>query len=239
LVIVDSVKKSWKSLDKIRSYYMRLKISIILIVLCELILTGCGTNNQVSSNFTPQGGAPSEGGNGRETPLALRLALGTFKLDKTDYPITAEQAKALLPLWKAASALSKSETAASQEIQALVNQIQNTLSPEQRKAIDDMGLSFRDMSSIAEEFGLDFGSGGFGNMSPEMRAIMEAARASGQRPPGGFGGPGFPGGGPGGPGEGFGGQSRGTATVTRSGTGFGLPSSLYDAIIKFLEAKVQ
>ncbi len=215
---------------------MRLKISLILTLSCGLALAGCGTTSQNSTEFTAQGSTPPGGGNGRETPLALKLALGTFKLDKTDYPITMEEAKELLPLWKAASVLSKSDTTAAQELQALVNQIQRTMTPDQIKAIDGMGLSFKDMSSIGEEFGLDIGTGSFGNMSPEMQATMEAARSSGQGPPGGFGGPGFPGGDPGG---GFSPQASEAATGSRGATGLGLPSSLMDAVIKFLEAKAQ
>jgi hypothetical protein len=215
---------------------MRLKFSLILIILCSIALAGCGTNNPSTTNFAAQVSAPPGGGNGRETPLALKLALGTFKLDKTDYSITAEEAKELLPLWKAASVLSKSDTVATQELQALVSQIQSTMTPDQIKAIDGLNLSFRDMNSIAEEFGLEFGTGGFGNMNPETQATMEAARQSGQMPPGGGGGPGFFGGGPG---EGFNPQTRETATGSRGVTGLGLPSSLLDAVIKFLEAKVQ
>ena len=213
---------------------MRLKITLIVLLLCGLILTACGATIPGSSQLNPQSGEPPGGDNGRETPLALKLALGTFKLEETDCPITKEQAKELLPLWKAASVLSQSETAAAQELQALVNQIQRNMTPEQIKAIDGMGLSFRDMSSIAEELGMDFGSGGFGNMNPEMQATMEAARESGQGPPGGFEGPGFPGD----PGMGFSPEARETTTVERGGTGLGLPSSLLDAVIKFLEAKV-
>ncbi len=207
---------------------------IIIFFLFGLTMTACGASNAKSSDLNGQGSMPPGGGNERETPLGLKLALGTFKLDKTQYPITAEQAKEFLPLWKAASVLSKSETAATQEIQALINQIQRTMTPDQMKAIEEMKLSFRDMSSIAEEFGLDIKSGGFGNMNPEMQATMEAARAGGQGSQGGFGGPGFPGG----PGMGFGPEARETTTVGRGGTGLGLPSSLLDAIIKFLEDKV-
>jgi hypothetical protein len=213
---------------------MRSKISICLIIFFGLLLTGCGTNSSDSSDYSAQGSASPAEENSRETPLALKLALGTFKLDKTDQAITPEQAKELLPLWKAASVLSNSETAANQELQALVNQIQRTMTPEQLKAIEDMKLSFRDMGSIAEELGLDFGSGGFGNMSPEMQATMQAARESGGGPPEGFGG------GPGGfPEGGFDPQAQETSVGSRVGTGLGLPSSLMDAVINFLEAKVQ
>lgn len=188
--------------------------------------------------------------------LAMQLALGTFKLEGTDYPVDAEQAAALLPLWKAARSLSQSDTVATEELQAVIDQIKDTMTAEQLAALDGMSLSFEDMGAIAEELGLElgFGAGQFGDISPEMRATMQAARDSGQFPPGGFGdgpGPGFGGGGPGGgagPGGGFGqGESlspeqRQTAVAERGGfrrAGLGVPALLLDAVIEFLEAKVQ
>ena len=73
-----------------------------------------------------------------EIPLAMKITLGTFLLEGTDYPINAEQAAELLPLWKALRSLSESETTAAEEIQALLNQIQDTLTPEQIATMDSM-----------------------------------------------------------------------------------------------------
>jgi hypothetical protein len=147
--------------------------------------------------------------------------------------------------------LGESETTAAEELDAVVNQIQDTMKPEQLTAIEAMELSLQDMRTIAEEMGIQFGSGGrFEDLTPEMQATMEAARESGQFPGGGGGpGGGIPGqgGGPGG-GGGFGGQgglspeARQTAIAERGGArgaSLGLNPALLDAIIEFLEAKTQ
>ncbi len=225
----------------------------ILVTLSLLPFSACagrGVSSQTTNDSSGEGASIQGAGlattpiasEERETPLALQLALGTFKLEETDYPVDAEQATALLPLWKAARSLSQSDTVAAAELQAVVNQIQETMMPEQLQVISTMDLTFQDMAVIAEELGLEIGAGRFGDISPEMQTTMQAARESGQIPPGGFGG--VPRASPGG---GFGGEmglspeQQQTAVAERGGLrqlGLGLPQPLLDAMIEFLEAKV-
>ncbi len=223
---------------------MKRDFMLILVVSALLILTACGGVPQVAT--AP--GAAQTPGVPRDLPLAMQLALGTFKLEGTDYPVSAEQATSLLPLWKAARSLSQSETAAAEEIQALVKQIQQTMTPEQLQAIEAMSLSFQDVASLSQELGLEIGGGRFGgDVDPSVQATRQAARQSGQAPPGGFGGGpggGFPGGGggPGGPGGDLSPEARQTAIAERGGfqrAGLGVPQQLLDALIEFLQAKVQ
>lgn len=235
-----------------------LLLSILFVGL--LFLTACSSAGQASST---SGGDLNLGESPAaipdpETPLAMQLALGTFKLDETENPIDAEQAATLLPLWKAARSLSQSETVATEELQAVINQVEEAMTSDQLRAILAMNLTFEDMGAIAEELGLEFGPGRFNDLSPEMQATMQAARESGQLPPGGFGpGGDFPGGGPGGglgagggggPGGGFG-QGEGlspevrqTAIAERGGfrqVDLGVPSLLLDSLIEFLENKAK
>lgn len=243
-------------------------ISLLLV----LILTACNSteaNTGDTAQTAQSGGADASGevvidqepnievtpnaNRQRETPQAMQLMLGTFYLEATDHPIDAEQAAMLLPLWKAARSLSQSDTVAAEELQAVVDQIEETMTPEQLDLIKNKQLSFEDMNSIAEELGLELGFGGFDDISPEMRETAQAARESGQAPPGGFGGPGGgffggnpPGGGagPGGGGE-FGGLSpeqRQTAIAERGGfrqSGLGIPLPMLETVIEFLESKIQ
>jgi hypothetical protein len=245
-------------------------ISIALLGL--LLLTACGTSSQgdtaqagveagTSAGNVPAGidasgdaALPDTGpavtpapGAGDE-PQAMQLALGIFRLEATDHAVDAEQAVALLPLWKAARSLSQSETVATEEPQAVINQIEDTMTTDQLAALVSMSTDPADMNALAEQYGFEFGfgSGQFGELSPEMQATMQAARESGQPPPDGFGagrGSGI-GGGPGGglgQGEGLSPEQRQTAVVERGGfrrAGLGIPSSLLDAVIEFLEAKI-
>jgi hypothetical protein len=226
---------------------MKKPVFIIVSLLLVFSLAACSSSAQ-SASASQNGSGGAQGSAPRELPLALKLALGTFKLDGTNYAVDSQEAQQLLPLWKAALALSQSDTTAAEEMTALVNQIQNTMTPDQIKAIDAMGLTFQDMRTIAQEQGINLGGsgGGFGNLSPEARSTLEASRGSGQSPQGGFGGGfpggGFPGGGPGGGGN-FNRQALGTASAANgggaSGVSLGVSPALLNALISFLEAKVK
>jgi len=223
---------------------------MIAVLLLAFTLAACGSPEQADFpqiSAEPEVGdepaAPEGTGDrvAREISQELQLAMGTFILEETDYPIDAEQAAALLPLWKAARSLSQSETAATQEIEAVMRQIEDAMTAEQLDAIQAMGLTFEDMSVLFEELGVETGfAGRFRDMTPEMRATMEA---SGEASGGGFGGGGgIPGaGGGGGSGE-LSPEARQTAIAERGGSRgatLGLNPALLDAIIEFLENKAQ
>jgi hypothetical protein len=179
----------------------------------------------------------------RDLPDSFKLALGTMKLEDTDYPVSAEQAQSLLPYWKALSALSQSDSTAIQEVEAVLKQIQGQMSAEQLAAIDGMEMSMADLAGLAEKLGLTLsqeGMTGFGMFTDEERATRQAARASGQEPAGGMG----PGGGMGmgqGGGEITGGVPVPNATQIASGVGTGLSLGinprLLAAVIEFLELR--
>jgi hypothetical protein len=257
--------------NKERSMKSR-KIHFLFFILL-LLLTACAGGVQAEPNTDASANVQlgTNGGSGtvlnmdyeNALPVNLQLVLGTFELEDTEDAVTAEKAAELLPLWKAARSLSESETVAAEEMAALFDQIQDTMTPEQLSAIAAMQLTREDVAAIAEEQGLELGSGGggfdFENLSPDQQATLQALRESGQRPGGGGpggggfipggGGPG--GGGPGGdrPGGGFPGgfqnlspEERATAIAERGGRfggGAGVNPAFFDEIIAFLEGKIQ
>ncbi len=137
-----------------------------------------------------------------ENALTLRnqLNLGILKLeDNPDLAVTPEQATQLIGLWQGLTALTKSGTGATVEVDAMLSQIENTLTNEQRQAIVDMHLVQDDIQAVAQEWGLSFGNGtaeagatrgqGVGkNMSDADRAAREAERAANGGSPSGGGG---------------------------------------------------
>jgi len=228
---------------------------LILLVLI-FALVACKSSSSEATIENISGDGTPNGGRQFTIPTEMKLLLGTVKLDESEYAVDAEQASQLLPLWKALRSMSEDDTTAEVEIEALITQIGETMTPDQTSAIEDMNLTMQDMGSVMETLGVEGNFGGAGQMSEEMQATMEAARASGDFPGGGEfippdGGLG-PGGGQGaGGGGGFGGgfggaemdpSARETAIAERGGTrgaGFGINSNLLDAIIGFLEAKIQ
>jgi hypothetical protein len=196
---------------------MRKMTTLFLCMIMVFGMAACGAGgNETQSEATING----ENGD-NEMPLQTRLIIGTFKLEGTDLEVTAEQAPELLTLWKALQALSTSDTTASEEIDALLKQIQDAMTSEQMEAINAMDLAQGDMASIMEELNITQGEGfqgvdgedfqfseGFaGGGSPEGGPggeVPEGGNFGGERPEGGFAG-----GGPGGGGDQGGGFTGG------------------------------
>ncbi len=213
------------------------KWTILLVILSALGMTACGG----ASNATATGSAPIGDPSAMELPLSMKLVLGSFELEGSDQAITSEQAADLLPLWQVYQSLTESDSAAQAEIEALLEQIQETMTPEQMSAIQAMQLTREDMRTIMEEHGITMGGG------PGAGAGGNTNNQGG----GGFAPPDggmFPGGMPGGPGaqpgQGAGGQALSpeqiaTAQAARAqGGGFNrIPPALLEAFIKFLEEK--
>lgn len=142
-------------------------------------------------------------------PIMTQLAAGTLQLEETDLAVDETLAAEILPLWQAAQNLSSSETAASVEIEAVLNQIQDTMAPEQVAAIAEMALTADSLTELLESGAVAFGrgpgqgqgdgAGGDAAFSPPAGFVPGAGGGPGGGPGGGFGG-GFGGdlGGPGG-----------------------------------------
>jgi hypothetical protein len=216
-----------------------MKKTIFLTLLLTLLLAACGAKTDAANNT--DAGFQSDS-NARELPLSTKLALGTLKLEETELAVASEQAADLLPLWQVLNTLSASDSAAPDEIAAVTQQIQESMTAEQLTAIDKMGLTSEDSFAIMQELGL---------------VDVPQVNASGTpQAGGGFGGgqgfgEGFPGGDPGGgggPGGGLGGQEvspeqMATAQARRAENGGGMNTRvltpLVQAVIDLLESKAQ
>jgi hypothetical protein len=132
-----------------------------------------------------------------------QLALGTLQLEETDLVIDEALAGELLPLWQALQSLSNSDTAAEAEINAVINQIQDSMTTEQIAAIAARQLTDESLTALLESGELGFGRGNFGRGGEAGNGPGGFAGGfPGGLPGGGPGGGGFPGGGPGGGGFG-------------------------------------
>jgi hypothetical protein len=238
---------------------MKKKTAILLLLTSLLFLIGCNSSDLISlgdqntsdstqSKSTNNGDTISDLSTDYENalPEISQLALGTFKLETSGYPLSDDQVSDLAFLWKAMINLYTSETVASDEIQAVTEQVEEGYTSEQIKSIAEMKLTIEDMGLITKELGLSFGGrGGFeGDLSPEMQATVQAARDSGQRPADlGIEGLLGPGGGlGGGPGEGMPGSGMGsgggdpsTLEGSTSATRVQVNIGLLNALVEYLE----
>ena len=218
------------------------KILLATLTILTLILTACS-----ASSTTPQAGPTTQE---VTLPLATQLIVGTFKLEGTSQAVTTEQAKELLPMWQVYQDLLTSDTAAQEEVDGLVEQIQETMTAEQTQAITDMKLTQRDIFTLMQEKGLGLGGEQRNNSGGNSTGNGNNSGGNGGfTPPDGGG---FPAGGPpdggGFPGGDFpgGNQSRnnsngnsqsGTDTTTTAKPQINAAAVLLDPLIEFLNQK--
>jgi hypothetical protein len=81
-----------------------------------------------------------------------QLLLGTLKLDSTDVAVNVDQAAVLLPLWETLQSMAVSGTSAAAEVDALVAQIQASMTSEQMAAITTMNLASTDLAAAVAEY---------------------------------------------------------------------------------------
>ncbi len=174
-------------------------------------------------------------------PVQSQLAIGTLQLETTDQAVDEAQAAELLPLWRAALSLARSDTSAAVEVAAVINQIQDTMTPAQISAIAAMQITPDSMQAMIADGTLVFGRGGFGgggNNSSGQTGGFAGAPPAGEFPAGGGPGSG------GGPGGGLGGDPNAMATrqaAAASGDSADFATfqetALTNAVIRLLENK--
>jgi hypothetical protein len=205
-----------------------------VIVVLTIVLVACGAKASPTTAAGGTGGFAANGTPGARNltqplPLAESLLIGTLKLQGTSNAVNATQAAALVPLWQAYAQLTGSNTAAQAEIDAVVTQIQQTLTPAQVSAITAMKLTRQDMFTEMSSLGL---TNGGANGTPGFSGTPRAGGG------GGGGGGFFPGGGvPGG--GGTTGSARPTPNATqlaqRAQFANRIPTPLMDALVAYLQ----
>ena len=214
------------------------KFTLTILTILMLTLTACGGN---ASDSTEPASVPQNGASASALPVATQLIIGTLKLEEADNAVTAEQAAELLPLWQTLTVLYDSDTSAEQEIDALVKQIQETMTAEQMQAITTMNLTREDMFAIMQEQGLAMDSS---SQSSNAQSGNSSSNGGGGFQPGGGGmllppdergsGAGFGGG----QGSGLSPDQIATAQAARqTGSGNIIPTVLINALINFLKEK--
>ena len=168
------------------------KTLFALTLILALALSACGgTATETEAASAGAGGLNADYENALS--VQLQLSVGTFNLEGTDLAVDAAQAAELLPLWQVLNGLNESGTSAPEEVDALVVQIEETMTAEQIASIAAMQLTRESMSAIMQEYALSMGMGGGGETPPE-------GMTPGQQGRGGSDVPGLSGGGPGNPG---------------------------------------
>ncbi len=224
---------------------------VLALAACSVLkLPGAGSAAaQQSQPNQPQSqpGNPQSSFDPANQPLEYRLALGTLALEGTPNAVTPAEAKNLVVLWKGVKSLSASQTASQDEINALYQQIQDTLTPAQIQAIQSQQVSQAELQTLMQKYKIQLPQGGFerngtpgapSNLSQEQIATLRASRS--QNGGSGNGGSGFV------PGQDFGGNGGfraqrtpqpGVTRVARSGFRAGGNNIFIDPLITLLEQR--
>ena len=155
-----------------------------VLISLTLILVACGGANSAANTATTVLNEDYPDA----LPIQTQLTLGTLKLEDTSLAVDSEQAAELLTLWQAIRSLSSSDITAEGEIEAIVNQILETMSPEQLEAIAAMELTQEGILELTQELGIARGGDGTTEGDPRGSAPDGMVPGSGGGPGGGMGG---------------------------------------------------
>jgi hypothetical protein len=142
-----------------------------LTMILAVVLVACGAKTNAAATSRNAGaygtdGTPVARNFNQPLPLAEQLLIGTIKLQETGNAVDAKTAAELIPLWQAYAQLTSSNTAAQAEIDAVVTQIQDTMTTQRIQAITDMKLTRQDMLKTMSDLGLSNGFGRNGTGTP-------------------------------------------------------------------------
>ena len=155
---------------------MKRWMAVSIVIVLVLVLTACGNGTSATASATATTALPMEG----------QLLVGTLKLESTSLAVNSSQAARLLPLWETLQSLASSSTAASQEIDAVVSQIEGTMSAEQVSSITAMKLTQQDLAAAITDTGTSAtASNSTGAANASSVQLQAGASATGAGNPGG------------------------------------------------------
>jgi hypothetical protein len=167
-----------------RSEVMKKVKFLGVLVSLTLILVACGSANSAANTATTALNEDYPDA----LPIQTQLTLGILKLEETDLAVDTEQAAELLTLWQAIRSLSSSDITAEGEIEAIVNQILDTMSSEQLETIAAMEITQEGIFELTQELGIARGGDWTGEGDPRSSAPDGIVPGSGGGPGGGMGG---------------------------------------------------
>ncbi len=153
---------------------------ISIVISLVLVLTAYGSSQSSNAVATATTGLSQE----------EKLLVGTLKLESTSQAVSATQAKELLPLWETMQSLASSGTAAQQEVDAVISQIESTMSAEQISSIKAMNLTQRDLAAAMMDTGTSLAASSTASSTNSSSAQSQAnvGAPGGGNPPADMGG---------------------------------------------------
>ncbi len=130
------------------------KVTALLFICFALLISACaplGASAAVEPSAVP---GIMNTNYAEALPVPSQLAMGTISLKDTPHAVTASEAAALLPLWKGLLALASTANSSTIEINAVISQIQETMTTEQLQAIAALKLTQADFAKVVQTAGI-------------------------------------------------------------------------------------
>jgi hypothetical protein len=162
---------------------MKKLVFVTIVISLILALSACGSSTSATAIASASNTLSLEG----------QLLVGTFKLQNTSLAINSTQASTLLPLWETLESLASSNTAASQEVDAVVSQIQSSMNVSQISSITAMKLTQQDLAATAIDTGIASNTSSSTSTAKTSTTQQQSGGPTGGNPPSGASG-GIPGG---------------------------------------------
>ena len=187
----------------------------MLLMVVFLLLSACSSNSsELTDNPDTETEQSEEGLNDGKVELTedyaddalsvrMQLVVGSLLLENTDLAVDTVMAEKLLPYWKMYKVLAESDTKAQEEMDAVIGQIQDTMTADQLSYIVDLQITQETMLTLVSDLGINEkfisegmkegagtgidrpegfvpgsgrGGGQDGNIDPELMATKQAAR---------------------------------------------------------------
>jgi hypothetical protein len=213
-------------------------LSLTAISLLALMLAGCGTGKTVSTSASTNTDRLNTSYTDALT-VESQLVLGTLKLEGTSQAVDSATAAQILPLYSLLEQMTTSGTSAQAEIDAVLDQIQGTMTTDQIHAIAAMKLTQADLQSYLGQNG---GSAPASSGTPAGGGFPSDGGGDAGGPPAGFtDGGGGAAGGAGSTESNLNQNQIATLQAQKTGTpGFsGTPALLINQLIQLLQKKTQ
>ncbi len=114
---------------------MKRTLLVFIVFIFLFSLSACAASTKSAAATNSPSSLSTEG----------QLLVGTLKLESTALAVSSEQASQLLPLWETFQSLASSGTAASAEVEAVIDQINSTMTTQQLSSITAMDLTNQDL----------------------------------------------------------------------------------------------
>ena len=150
---------------------MKMKKQMGLILILVLFISACSSTGSQEAALVELSNDYAEDA----LSVEMQLVVGSLILDESDQPINAELASDLVPYWKMYLSLAESDSAAPEEMDAVLSEIQGMMTQDQVGYIAGLQLTQESMMTLLDDSGI------MGQLSLESMGTGDSA---GERPEG-------------------------------------------------------